>query len=344
MKKTLISFFLFLPSFVATMDYHNNKRPASSEIAPHAKRIKTNNQRPELITRIRIENGKIVRVDKVQSVPATVSTPNEKKQPSLNTVKAVLINHALYSNKTTTALSLIQNSDNVNIQDSANTSPLLAAIQMGSQDAVELLIAKGANINALSHPGTPLSCAINTYQSKIVSILLNKGAIHAGLTQLINKKIKKHGITTVQLDNLLCIRSMLAFKVIEHALQTNKVDTARKLAQLPMPLPHNVTPLHIASLLTFSNQHAHDIVKLFSQYIQTKGQDTPLHQAIIENNIPMARALIWQNADYSKGANTETPLQLAKKLNRTKILNIIKLKELVQERTTAHILRNLNKK
>ena len=65
----------------------------------------------------------------------------------------------------------------VDIVDEAGWTPLIIASSAGHQDIVEMLVTKGANINAVTSEGrSALLYAASKGREKIVEYLLSKGA------------------------------------------------------------------------------------------------------------------------------------------------------------------------
>ncbi|MBW2173360.1 MAG: ankyrin repeat domain-containing protein, partial [Deltaproteobacteria bacterium] len=86
------------------------------------------------------------------------------------------LHFALYMKDEARARSLIEGGADVNRQTPNGTTPLTRAVNVGFKDIVELLIAKGANVNAKDNfDWTPLHSAV--YGNKdIVELLITEGA------------------------------------------------------------------------------------------------------------------------------------------------------------------------
>jgi ankyrin repeat protein len=73
---------------------------------------------------------------------------------------------------------LVEKGADVNARDGNDMTPLQAAVRMGKEDVVHLLLDAGADVNAVGHGGTALGEAAKFGRNAIVQLLLEKGARH----------------------------------------------------------------------------------------------------------------------------------------------------------------------
>ena len=193
-------------------------------------------------------------------------------------------------------------------KDLAGT-PLHYAALKGCTEIVELLVNKGAKIDAITITGkTPLHIAIINNRTAIVEFLLNKGAD-------INAQ-ENHGKTPLHIALHLATENN--YKQIKF-LVNKDADINSKDNQ-------GYTPLHYAALKCHT-----EIVTLFvnkGANINAKSKlngKTPLHNAASENHKNVVEFLVSTGADINAKSkpNGQTPLESAEQKGNTEIVTLL---------------------
>jgi len=192
----------------------------------------------------------------------------------------------------------------VNARDKSGNTPLHLAVDRGSQDIAELLIANGARVNVRNENGqTPLYRAIAIGHNEIAALLINNGTDvnnidGSGTTPL--HKAAHYG--TVE------ILKLLIAKGAEINIQDN----------------HRTTPLHLAV-----DRGSQDIAELLIAKgarvnARNDAGQTPLDRAIAIGHNDIAALLIKNGADVNnRDICDTTPLHKAAHYGTVEILKLL---------------------
>ncbi len=186
---------------------------------------------------------------------------------------------------------LIEHGADINIKGKKGYTALhWAAIGIGNPGLVKLLISKGADVNATNDDGyTPLHTSVENGARKIAEILLDNGAdIHAR--------------TSIGANDYPVLKSLFS------------------LFAGPIP-PVEYTVLHVAATSRYGrNSNENDQMET-AKFIIDKGIDvdvrdnfgsTPLHTAVLYNDIVMTEFFISNGADlYAKDNKGRTAFDIA---------------------------------
>ncbi len=195
----------------------------------------------------------------------------------------------------------LSTSGDVNSKDLKGLTLLHKAAQNNSKDIVELLISKGADVNARDNASTtPLDRSSNM---DVASLLIARGARFSNQEHIAKDN---QGMTLL------------------HRAVQNK---SKKLAELLIAQGANVnaknnqgdTPLHLA--VQSNNKELAEL--LIAKRVDVNARDnyghTPLHLALLYNNKEVAKLLIAKGADVKARDNQgDTPLHSADKLINNK--------------------------
>jgi len=223
--------------------------------------------------------------------------------------------------------------------------PLHQAVRHKNNTIIQLLLAKGANINALdSHGYTPLHAAISNKNMKAVTLLLDRQAN-------INAK-NKQGETSLDLairnNNELAVRLLIArganintankngITPLQWAIESNNTDIIKLLlarnANANTANKEAKTPLH--HLASRSTQDNPEIAKLLlakgaNLNAKDKSGNTPLHDAAYHGKEKVALFLVSKGVNVNiRNSNGHSALQLALSSTRQnqKIISLLKSK------------------
>jgi len=203
---------------------------------------------------------------------------------------------------------LIAKGADVNAKDKDGNTPLQRAAQNNNKDMVEMLIAKGADVNAKDKDGnTPLQRAAQHNRKDVAELLIAKGAD-------VNAK-DKDGNTPLQ-----------------RAAQHNRKDVAELLiakgadvnAKYNAKNKEDYTLLHWAAQNNSKDVAELLIVKGADVNAKEKDGYTPLLQAAWYNRKEVAELLIAKGADVNAKSNYGyTPLYFAVKNNNTNVAELL---------------------
>jgi ankyrin repeat protein len=211
---------------------------------------------------------------------------------------------AAKSNSRDVAELLIAKGADVNAEDKYGNTPLFAAVESNSRDVVELLIAKGVNVNAEDKYGNmPLLVAAKSNSKDMAELLIAKGAD-------VNAKgyISKPGTEYIASD-------VEYHKPLYVAVKSNSKDVTELLIAKGAYLWSKDTVL-IDLLFVAAECNSKDVAEL----LIAKGADvnarnkyannaTPLLVAIKSNSKDVAKLLIAKGADVNaKDEYGNTPL------------------------------------
>jgi len=237
----------------------------------------------------------------------------------LNYYKYVLLNsfgltptsvyEAVYKGDVDTVRRYLEQGGNVNAKYGFDgNTPLQRAAQNNNKDMVEMLIAKGADVNAKDKDGnTPLQRAAQNNNKDMVEMLIAKGAD-------VNAK-DKDGNTPLQ-----------------RAAQHNRKDVAELLiakgadvnAKYNAKNKEDYTLLHWAAQNNSKDVAELLIVKGADVNAKEKDGYTPLLQAAWYNRKEVAELLIAKGADVNAKSNYGyTPLYFAVKNNNTNVAELL---------------------
>jgi len=233
----------------------------------------------------------------------------------LNYYKYVLLNsfgltptsvyEAVYKGDVDTVRRYLEQGGNVNAKYGFDgNTPLQRAAQNNNKDMVEMLIAKGADVNAKDKDGnTPLQRAAQNNNKDMVEMLIAKGAD-------VNAK-DKDGNTPLQ-----------------RAAQHNRKDVAELLiakgADVNAKDKDGNTPLQRAAQHNRKDVAELLIAKGADVNAKDKDGNTPLQRAAQHNRKDVAELLIAKGADVNaKDKDGNTPLQRAAQHNRKDVAELL---------------------
>jgi ankyrin repeat protein len=199
---------------------------------------------------------------------------------------------------------LIEKGASVNAVAASKETPLHSASERGNSEIVALLIQKGASVNALkTHNETPLHLASEHGNSEIVALLIEKGASVNALKT--NKETPLH--LASKRGDFKTVTLLIEKGASVNALKTNKE-----------------TPLHLAS--RFENLETVELLIAQGASVNTlkTNKETPLHLALKHNNSETVALLIEKGASVNAlKTNNETPLHLASKRGDVKTVALL---------------------
>jgi pectate lyase len=206
------------------------------------------------------------------------------------------------------------------------------ATMRGHKDVVELLLAKGADIEAGKfHIGTALHFAVEKGHKEIVELLIDKGAdVNANNTRgqtptdvvgTRNRKeivelLTKHGATISSIHTAAVVGDLARVRAfLENGIDINVKDNQGN------------TPLHLAA----QGGHREVVEFLLSKDSDVNTRrtgypagDTPLHTAVRAGNIDIVELLLRNGADTDvKNESGQTPLDIALSRNRKDIIELL---------------------
>jgi ankyrin repeat protein len=202
--------------------------------------------------------------------------------------------------------SSLEKGTKIDVRDKAMHTPLFYAASAGQINVVDLLISKGADVNAKDIRGgeTPLFYAAKAGQKNVVELLIDKGAD-------VNARGSQH---SGALESAAWLgRSDVAELLIAKGADVNAKDD------------WDYIPLHAAA-----GSGLVEIVKLLiakGSDVNAKNEwgETPLHSAILYGQIRVVEVLIAKSADVNAKTNHgQTPLQSAQKNGHTDIVELLR--------------------
>ncbi|KAK9831130.1 hypothetical protein WJX74_004458 [Apatococcus lobatus] len=212
-----------------------------------------------------------------------------------------------------------------NAQDADGLTPLHWAASKGAGGILDLLIAKGANVNITSHDGwTPLHEAATNGHVSAVKALIKAGVqVHAktsnGLTALHNAASAGHMAVVQQLleaGSSINARTASGTNALYNAATAGHVEAVQRLidagSELDVQAANGLTVLHSAA----SNGHCEVIEELIKAGcdldIQAQNGCTGLHNAAANGHLATAKALINAACDLDiQNSNGNTALHVA---------------------------------
>ncbi len=217
---------------------------------------------------------------------------DDKKAP-----KSTQLHLAILADRKDTVELLLAKGVDINATGKDNETPLHLAAKRGNQDIAELLIAKGADVNAKIKAGgrldeTPLHWAAWYGKSDVVQLLITKGA---------QPDVKSyHGATPLQaaVGNVINIATIKL--LLDHGVDVNVRDSSEW------------TPLHVAA----ADANKAVLALLISKHanVNAKSHDgtTPLHRAAEEGKKNNVEILLDNGADMNaRDSFNVTPLHKA---------------------------------
>jgi len=213
----------------------------------------------------------------------------------------------------------------INAIDQSGNTPLHLAVDRGSQDIAELLIANGARVNARNANGqTPLYRAIAIGHNEIAALLINNGtdvnnidgsgttplhkAAHYGTVEILKLLIAKGAEINIQ-DNQ---RKTPLDIAVDLKLQDTVALLISKNPDVNSEDKEGRTLLHIAVDFKLEDVAKQLIAK--GAFVNAKNNllQTPLHLAVAQGSQDIAELLIANGARVNaRNANGQTPLYQA---------------------------------
>ncbi len=194
-------------------------------------------------------------------------------------------------------------------------TPLHVAIQAGHYDIVELLIEKGADVNAKNvHGNTPLHTAVSARQTTMIELFLRKKV--EGLN--VDLDIKNNGDE----DN------PDGYTPIELAEKQHPITIAKLLSGEFTPRKRPPTELDVELLeavKTGDLKRVHELIEEDPDVVHAKNQywGTPLHVAIQAGHYDIVELLIEKGADVNaKNVHGNTPLHTAVSARQTTMIEL----------------------
>ncbi|MEG4228888.1 ankyrin repeat domain-containing protein [Microcoleus sp. N9_B2] len=213
----------------------------------------------------------------------------------------------------------------INAIDQSGDTPLHLAVDRGSQDIAELLIANGARVNVRNAKGqTPLYRAIAIGHNEIAALLINNGtdvnnidgsgttplhkAAHYGTVKILKLLIAKGAEINIQ-DNQ---RKTPLDIAVDLKLQDTVARLISKNPDVNSEDKEGRTLLHIAVDFKLEDVAKKLIAK--GAFVNAKNNllQTPLHLAVAQGSQDIAEQLIANGARVNaRNANGQTPLYQA---------------------------------
>jgi ankyrin repeat protein len=186
----------------------------------------------------------------------------------------------------------------VNAKNRSGETPLFFA---ATKEITELLIAKGADVDAKDDGWTPLHAAVDEGHKEVVELLITKGAD-------VNAKDKR-GSTSL---------FFAATKEITELLIAKGADVNAKNRS-------GSTPLHSAATRGQTEIAALFIAKGADVHAKDEWRSTPLHRAAIQGHKEIVELLVTKGADVNAKSETYgTPLDVAIKYKRTELADLLR--------------------
>jgi ankyrin repeat protein len=202
----------------------------------------------------------------------------------------------------------------INQRDLHLKTPLICAAETGQLEAVQCLVAHGADIDAAQYPpdhGTPLEYAITAGQAEVTDFLLSAGAAvpprmlnyaaHAGRVEILNRLLD-HGITATGINP----------------------DRSNALHALCVFGPNHIRPIPPADLWQAMKRLITGGADINA--IDALG-NTPLLMAASSGNVFLTERLLAHGADPNLTVNTRSPLNQAPTLDTARVLLTAKIRE-----------------
>lgn len=252
--------------------------------------------KPNILCYVWLGDLAVIR-DMVSKDPKLVNTLDPDGDPIL--VEAIL------QKQPAAAKLLLELGADVNIYWKSNGSALFRSIQAGSAEITEMLLARGADVNAVSSGGTPLSAAIAHNDEKTLDLLISKGA---------NVNVQWGGRQTPLSSAVACRNMAITKRLVAagakidaySAVYLGSVDEATPLVAALGNRINDVGPSG-ATLLTLAvdTQNEPMVKMLLSKGASPTQWDSnaipPLGYAAKHNSVAIAKLLI------ASGAELDTP-------------------------------------
>ncbi|MEG4057047.1 MULTISPECIES: ankyrin repeat domain-containing protein [unclassified Microcoleus] len=225
----------------------------------------------------------------------------------------------------------------VNARDKSGNTPLHLAVDRGSQDIAELLIANGARVNVRNENGqTPLYRAIAIGHNDIAALLIKNGtdvnnidrygttplhkAAHYGTVEILKLLIAKGAEINIQ-DNQ---RKTPLDIAVDLKLQDTVALLISKNPDVNSEDKEGRTLLHIA--LDFKLEDVAKQLIAKGAFVNAKNNllQTPLHLAVAQGTQDIAELLIANGARVNpRNANGQTPLYQAIAIGHNDIATLL---------------------
>jgi ankyrin repeat protein len=209
------------------------------------------------------------------------------------------------------------------------TTPLHSAAEKGHKDVAELLIAKGADVNAEGmHGDTPLQYAARYDRKEIIKLLLEKGStistIH--LAAYMGDVAKLETFTQEGVD----INALDSFDYapLYYAVQNGQKEAAELLiakgADVNVKNRRGQTPLDIAARRSHKDIAELLITKDADVNSDNLSGETPLYFAARAGNKDIIELLVANGADVNAKKNDgQTPVDIALSRNRNEVVKLL---------------------
>jgi ankyrin repeat protein len=204
-------------------------------------------------------------------------------------------------------------------------SPFHEAANSGFNEALKIFIEAGANLNARTSKsgGTPLTHAVAKNKIKSAELLIAAGAdvnavTHTNLSSLMAAAI----VGSVPLANLLIsanvdmnLRDVNGETAVAHAIAKRQLPVLRALitanADVDIPCTFNYTPVFSASRDGFLEAVRVLVAANADPSIRAEDSSTPLIVAAQNGHLGVVKALIFAKADVNQRVTFDTPLTVA---------------------------------
>ncbi len=209
----------------------------------------------------------------------------------------------------------------LNTKSKNSSTPLTLAVQHGQEQAVQLLLDKGAQPTVLANGYTDLHCALHEGNKVIIEALLNQSSIVSSQVNVCSEEGGTPLMLACELDDPSLVSRCIGkgaeasakrkdgVTPIEIAVRRNCVPVLRTLLQHAAPSP--------LAIETAARESSLEVIKELAKTpgfdtFETSCQDSPLHIALRHANMPVAQFLTKYTGWYNK-KNIEglTPFQLA---------------------------------